>query len=429
MSTGRTRPPRWWADRALDEVWRRIADRLERNGIRAEGRLTLDGLDRGQRHAVGDLLGRVVATPRVTVNIAELDERMRLRAGVGVAAAAETVLGRALVDRRARAARQAERRAEPTEASRSWLEAHSDVDWPWVDEWLLAMRSDGLLGRDPHPATLVTTALDVLHHRRGFVASGDGDTRARPEDGRTHPRADSVRVPLSRSTLAATVCHDAHALDDDRRLTGAVLRAAASATGSMPPTDARDRRELWEHLGVVTDLVSSTCLVWRLVGQVWDATGRPHGLDPELPTHLTWWHLREGIRVERANRVLVCENPSVLEAVATARLEVTVVCTSGRPNLVTGEVLAHVAKSESPMTYHGDFDWPGLAMAADAWGRYGATPWLMTAEDYESVPGSLPLKGSPVESPWDPDLAAAMRRRGVAVHEEAVLDQIIANLR
>jgi uncharacterized protein (TIGR02679 family) len=135
------------------------------------------------------------------------------------------------------------------------------------------------------------------------------------------------------------------------------------------------------------------------------------------------------MRVERADRVLVCENPSVLEAIATAELDVAVICTSGRPNLVTGQVLSHVAESRSPMTYHGDFDWPGLAMAADALGRYGAKPWLMTAQDYEAVPGSLPLKGSPVESAWDPELCAAMRRRGVAVHEEAVLDQVIAALR
>lgn len=52
----------------------------------------------------------------------------------------------------------------------------------------------------------------------------------------------------------------------------------------------------------------------------------------------------------------------------------------------------------------------------------------MTVEEYESVLGELPLKGAPVESPWDPELAAAMRRRGLAVHEEAVLAGLVDSL-
>jgi hypothetical protein len=425
VTPGESRTEAWWTAAALDPVWVRIAERLERNGVRATGRLRLTGLDRDQRHAMGDLLGRPVTTAQVSMDLADLDQRMRMRADLGLADAARTVLGRALVDRRARAARQAERRAEPTAAALAWVEAHPEVDWPWVEGWLVALRSDGLLGRDPDPVALVMSALDVLHRRREFIAGDSESSRGR--QGRS--AGDGMQGPVSRSALAAAVCHDAHALDDDRRLASAVLRAVAAATASPPPADARDRRELWDRVGVVTDLVSSTCLVWRLPGQLWSDGDRARGLDTGQPTHLTWWDLRSGMRVERADRVLVCENPSVLEAIATAELDVAVICTSGRPNLVTGQVLSHVAESRSPMTYHGDFDWPGLAMAADALGRYGAKPWLMTAQDYEAVPGSLPLKGSPVESAWDPELCAAMRRRGVAVHEEAVLDQVIAALR
>nr|WP_281175677.1 TIGR02679 family protein [Knoellia aerolata] len=387
--------------------------------MRAEGRIRVTDLDRRERHAVGDLLGRTVAASQVTVDLAELDERMRLRAGVGIVEAAETVVGRALVDRRARAARLAERRAEPAEAARCWVEDHRDVDWPWLEKWLVAMRSDGVLGREPHPAALVTAALEVLDHRRAFLPQGEAGSSGARE----------VAAPVARSALAAAVCHDAHALDDDRRLASAVLRAVASATGSVPPTDARDRRELWDRLGVVTDLVSSTCLVWGLAVEVGGKRGGPRPLDTAKPTHVTWWDVKSGMRVSPAGRVLVCENPSVLEAIATAELDVAVICTSGRPNLVTAQVLAHVAESTAPMIYHGDFDWPGLAMATDALRRYGAQPWLMGAEDYQGVPGSLSLKGSPVESPWDPELAAAMRRRDVAVHEEAVLDRILAELR
>ena len=45
--------------------------------MRPSGRLALDGLDRGERHALAGLLGRPVATDRVTVDLSFLDERIR----------------------------------------------------------------------------------------------------------------------------------------------------------------------------------------------------------------------------------------------------------------------------------------------------------------------------------------------------------------
>lgn len=144
--------------------------------------------------------------------------------------------------------------AEPTAAALAWVEAHPEGRWPWVEGRLVTLRSDGLLGRDPDPATLVTSALEVLHHRRAFIAADSEPPRGRPR----RSTGDDVQGSVSRSALAAVVCHDAHALDDDRRLAGAVLRAVAGVAGSPPPADARARRELWDRLGVVTDLVSST---------------------------------------------------------------------------------------------------------------------------------------------------------------------------
>lgn len=102
-----------------------------------------------------------------------------MRAGLGLVEAALTFLRRALVDRRARAARQAARRAEPTAAAVAWVEPHPEVDWPWVGGWLATPRSDALLGRDPEPVTLVTSALEVLHYRRAFIAADSQSPRRR----------------------------------------------------------------------------------------------------------------------------------------------------------------------------------------------------------------------------------------------------------
>lgn len=88
------------------------------------------------------------------------------------------------------------------------------------------------------------------------------------------------------------------------------------------------------------------------------------------------------------------------------------------------------------LRYHGDFDWPGVAIANRVIGTSGATAWRMGAADYEealaaagaSVGELLPLEGRPVTAVWDAELTASMERAGVAVHEEAVLDVLVADL-
>ena len=50
----------------------------------------------------------------------------------------------------------------------------------------------------------------------------------------------------------------------------------------------------------------------------------------------------------------------------------------------------------------------------------------MSAADYLAAPGGGPLAGREAETPWDPLLAAAMRQRGHAVHEEQVVDVLLA---
>ncbi len=401
----------WWRSPELAGVWSVLIDRLQRRGLRAEGHVVLRGLGRAERHALADLLGRDVPPDRVTVDLAALDERLRARAGRSLVEACAEVGGRPLVDRRAAAAARRERAKAPDAALEQWLAAHPDVHWPWVDVWMARLRTSGLIGRDDDAPATIRSALDVLWSRRHELSGSTG------------------AGTVARADLAATLCHDAHALDDDRRLAGYVLRAAAVAHDLPFPDDAHSRREVWAAIGVLPDSVSATCLVWHLPARSWDADGRPWPLDTSAPFHLTWWHVRAGLRVDGATRVLVCENPRVLEAVAEKGVPgLAVVCTSGRPNLTTQRVLALVGSSSARLLYHGDFDWAGVEMANEAARRWGARPFRMTAADYEAAPASLPLVGRRVEPGWDTELGSAMRRRGVAVHEEAVLEDLLAHL-
>jgi uncharacterized protein (TIGR02679 family) len=285
------------------------------------------------------------------------------------------------------------------------------VDQPWVEDWVAGLRRTGLLSRRADAAETVRAAATVL-------------------DAVVSPAAGS----WSLTDLGARLLGDAHALDEGRVLTQVVLRGLAAASGTPVPAAPAQRRELWQRHGVHGDLVSATCLVLGL---------RPRSHDPVSgrlreaaaagsPLHLTGWDLRDwSPATVEPREVLVCENPRVLEAIAARHnAPVAVVCTSGEPNTVVTGVLDRLGPAGCRLRYHGDFDWPGIAIANRMVARHGVRPWLMSAADYEAGlhPRALPLGGAPVEPVWDAELGAAMRAHRVAVHEEAGLDRLLEAL-
>lgn len=400
--------PEWLADPALAPVWARLRDRLEARGLEATGRVVLDLPERAQRHAVSGLLGRAVTRSRASIDLAELDERLRERSGVGgLVAVLTTVDGAPPRDRVAARAQRRAGREQPLAL------ALSLVDTAWAEEWVAGLRRTGLLTNRPAAERVVTDAARVL------TAVTDASDPA----------------PRSRVELAAQLLGDAHALDEDRLLTQVVVRGLAAAAGCGVPASATERRALWERYAVAPDLLSRTCLVWGL---------RPTGPEPQArrlreaadagdPVHITGWDVRRlaGLGDLRTVTVLVCENPRVLEAVAERGTATwPVVCTSGEPNTVVTDVLALLASAGATLRYHGDFDWPGVAIANRIVERFGAVPWRMSAADYVAAvrPHAPMLAGAPVQPSWDAELGAAMRAAGRAVHEEAVLGELMEAL-
>lgn len=386
----------WLADPALDRIWGLLRDRVEARGLRAEGRVVLTGLSRQERHAASALVGRPVTTSRLTIDLADLDAWLSERSGVGgLVAVIETVTGAPAVDRPALRTQRAMDREAPFVLARELL------DEPWVEAWLDAVRSSGVLTRTADATTAVRHAAAALRR---------------------------LPIATSRTELATAVGGSAHALDDGTAAAVLVLRALAAQSGEPMPSTTAARRDLWERFGVRVDLVSTTCLTLGL-----RATGAIAGrlelaADAGDPVHLTPWDLRRSEPTAPAS-VLVCENPRVLEAMAErfgARFPA--VCTSGRPALVVLDVLRALAGAQ--LRYHGDFDWPGIAIANRLVVDLGVVPWRMDAPDYlAALDGArLPLDGSSVEPGWDSELGAAMRHHQVAVHEEAVLETVLAAL-
>jgi uncharacterized protein (TIGR02679 family) len=89
--------------------------------------------------------------------------------------------------------------------------------------------------------------------------------------------------------------------------------------------------------------------------------------------------------------------------------------------------------TRAAVRYHGDFDWPGIAIARRVFDR-GAQPWRFGRADYLAAVERLPadsrlgLTGRAEATPWDEELGAAMAAADIAVHEETIMDQLLADL-
>ena len=407
--------PGWVADPALRPVWERVRDRFERAGLVPTGRVRVTAVAREEKHALGALLGRTITREQVSVDLGDLDHRLRERSGIGgLETVLTAVLGTPPRDRPAHRAARRLARERPLTLAADLVRA------PWVEEWVGLLRRQGLLtGRDDAEGLVEQAAL-VLNHLTGAAA-------------KVRPEADVTR---SRVELGARLLGDAHALDTDRVLHRVVLHGLAAAARTVTPDGARARDELWACFGVTPDLLSRTCLVWRLRARGEGALARRLDLAHETgdPVHVTDWDLRRGAGFSpfAEGQVLVCENPRVLEGVAEEAVDGwTVVCTAGEPNLVVASVLGALADSGAALSYHGDFDWPGIAIANRVVERFRARPWLMDAEDY--VRGARPdgpaLHGDPVEPLWSAELGAAMRTHDRALHEESVLVELLQRMR
>lgn len=402
---------------SLVALWRRCWKAMARAGPvgwpAATIRVPVAGDE--ERRALAGLLGRPVrpGTASVAVVLGHLDDVVR-RTGDGwdLPGVVEAVAG-PLPDRAGDAAARSAAIAAALASVRA-----CGPPAAWFEAWLEELVSDGTLAR--------------LHHRGelGLAGTAASILARLPADG----------VPLP--VLAAQATGDTKALSRGT-LPSLVLRGLASASGEPRPTGAAERRDRWEAAGVVPDDLCSQVLVLNLpvaAGRVcsplarWLAEAAVEGLPFRVTLHqLT----RSPVAMATPADVYVCENPAVLRAAAErlgARAS-PLVCTEGRPSVACARLLATITSGGGWLAYHGDFDWPGLRIAASVLDRPKARPWRFGAGDYRSALASSPatggrqaLSGPPAPSPWDPALAVAMDAAGEVVYEEDVLEVLLADL-
>jgi uncharacterized protein (TIGR02679 family) len=251
-------------------------------------------------------------------------------------------------------------------------------------------------------------------------------------------RLPSHGVPIGR--LAAECCGDAHALDDGRPAGTLVLSAVRALAGLPFAADpgADSRRTAWAAVGVHLDELSSLALCLGLPGDTRTALGRTLASCREAgqPTVLTLRQLRCHDEPLPAARVRVCENPVVVAAAADelgAGCE-PLVCVGGQPSAAGLRLLDLLAAGGAEFGYHGDFDWGGVRIASAVRHRVSWRPWRYDHTAYQAAVSAHPLAalgglaGEPAATPWDPELAAAMRHRNVRIEEELTLDALLQDL-
>jgi uncharacterized protein (TIGR02679 family) len=391
-------------------VWAAVRERLERTGHSLGGTIVVE-VDFDAADRLGGLLGRALRPGSVRVSLSDLDTALRRSAAArGLVPVAADLTGAPLRDRPAeRAAAKVERHQQWANLDAMLVEAGL-ADRDWVPSWTQSLRRTGLVSR--LPAETAATALSSAVRTIAAILGAEPS-------------------PRSLGELATETTGNAHGLDAGSPAAAITLRAVASAFDLAPPASAADRRAIWQRVGISSDEISGTVIVWALRPpgtDGWSAMMRERA-DLGLITHLTTHELRRASELTIRNEIVhACENPQVLQQLAAAGIDRPIICTSGNPSAVGALLLERVS-----VRYHGDFDWPGIAIARRVMER-GATPWRLGHTDYlsaiERLPliNRLPLTGRTETTPWDDELQTAMAASDVAVHEEAIINTLLADL-
>jgi uncharacterized protein (TIGR02679 family) len=385
---------------------------LERAGGELAGSVSVSRPTDAERKAIIGITGqyRDVRAARITVRLADLDAAVRESTGRGLPELLAE-LGGPLRNRPAERSALAAARAQAIGAAQA---SPLQAGCGWYRDWLAEITADGTLTKliNQGEQARLGQAVRVLERLAGRAGA-----------------------PVLLPALAAEVTGDTKALNHGTALSSLVLRALAVRTGAGRPQTAQDRRNLWEAGDVVVDDLASRVLVLNLPGEgqglgEWLTGAARYG----VPFYVTLHQLMTLPLVTGGSIVHVCENPAVLRRAAAelGQRSAPLLCAEGQPSVAFHQLAGIIAGGGGELRYHGDFDWPGVAMADSVIRRHGARPWRMSAADYAAGARAdaerVRLAGPPRPTPWDPELGRVMAATGRAVYEESVADPLITDL-
>lgn len=347
---------------ALQPVWTAVRRRLERNGLQPVGRVEVQ-LDEHGADLLGGVLGRRLDPGRSRLPLDVLDAQLIVYPAARRLVDVVTALTGPLRDRTAKRAAARSARTAVEEELTEALAAAGLAGAPWVAPWLAGLRSSGLL----------TTATG----------------------GQCAPAVQAIELalaggpPRTLGELAVQITGTAHGLDPGSRTAALVVRGLAAALDVPVPVTGAERAALWARVDVSVDEVSGTVLAWAF---------RPPGPGPwarmlraradlGLVTHLTVQELRAADPApwaEAGTVVSVCENPQVVQVSAGRGAHRPLLCLLGNPSAAGTLLVRRLVADGVDVRYHGDFDWPGMAIAGRVL-ALGARPWRLGAGDYRAA--------------------------------------------
>ncbi|MFD5898663.1 DUF2399 domain-containing protein [Streptomyces sp. NPDC060366] len=238
-----------------------------------------------------------------------------------------------------------------------------------------------------------------------------------------------------RRLLAHTATGDPHAMDAGSELGGLVL-AEAAGCGALDP--GLSRRAAWDRIGVDCDTLTGGLLSLNVLPEGWQVpAGEPVTLPPRTLQRARWPSAETEHPAHRW--VFVTENPSVLAAALDQPghdRPIRLLCTVGTPSAAELSALRQLAASGWQIAVRADFDTAGLAHVRAVLDTVpDAEVWRMTAADYTASLHPAPLTPSALDAgrigdtPWDPQLATAMHACGRPAYEEALIDQLLRDMR
>lgn len=237
-------------------------------------------------------------------------------------------------------------------------------------------------------------------------------------------------MPLAQ--LAASFAdYDAHALDYDKLLGRSVARLIAAEHGMPRPLRAgRDWRRSWGRVGVKCDGVSSRVLVLNLPLAGDAPAVRWSAAMPGEPIWLTLRSITGQWIAPAGATIFVCENVTVLEAAAD-RLGANcppVVCTDGNPHNAALDLIAGLSDAQCLLKVRADFDVAGLAVVEQVRSvAPTATGWRYDSATYAKHLGSN-VEAEALNKDEFQRLRELYLQHGVDIHEEAILDDLMADL-
>ncbi|MFE0183424.1 DUF2399 domain-containing protein [Streptomyces olivaceus] len=126
-----------------------------------------------------------------------------------------------------------------------------------------------------------------------------------------------------------------------------------------------------------------------------DGEGRREWAEHHAEVHVTPRDLHDlRLQLPAGTLIDICEYPRMVEAVADAACSQPLVRKSGSGATLVFALLEALAATGCRFAYHGDCDWPAIALANRVIRRYQALPWRMGTMDYEHLAARVRVRVS-----------------------------------